>query len=152
MINEVDLAYLARLFDGEGSFVINRVIYKWKKTPFFYGQAYICNTNLELINWLKSRFNGRAHITHKKNPKHKQVYKFNFLLRGRIKLLKAVLPFLIIKKKQAELVLELWKHIFRFRRRPGFYILPSKEIEARQRLYNKIKVLNRRGINVTDYD
>lgn len=100
--------YLAGLVDGEGTLCINY------RTPdpkhggaVFFSQIVIYNTSVPLMKWLIKNAGGRYYLRSKTNYSRKPQYawfpsgkknKENFLL--------GIMPYLVIKREQAELLLE----------------------------------------------
>lgn len=91
-----ELAYLAGIFDGEGTVTVRTV--KSRE----YGGVAVSNTDRALIKWL-ARFGGG--VTVNRHPKtDTQVCYSWYLSRSddTIDFLEALLPFLIIKKERAQ--------------------------------------------------
>jgi hypothetical protein len=97
MMLETEKAYIAGLLDGEGHITIQTSYSGQKCMPIRIG---ISNNNLDLLSWVKERFGGTF---------MQRRDKCNTLKWGDKKsaenLLKAVLPYLILKKRQAEIML-----------------------------------------------
>jgi hypothetical protein len=105
------LAYVAGLFDGEGSIVIGvskPSIRNKQKSPSHWLQVGITNTSKELIVWLKDSFGGHisdnSHSPSRKKQRPCWAWRVNS--HEACKFLKSILPFLKVKKKQAELAIE----------------------------------------------
>lgn len=112
------LAYLAGIIDGEGCFTIYKVNpakYNRFRSIQYRASLTISNTKKELMEWLDKKF---ANMNHK----HKQMRRFSqknhkiydrmiyeWTLQGYrlMDLCKQVLPYLVLKKKQCELVIKL---------------------------------------------
>ena len=112
-------AYAAALMDGEGSFSITHGTGKskaGKPYPLFDSKVTISNTSLDLMEWLKNTFGGTyflsvTHISKKARANGqkslKPCYRWiankyalqEWFTRG-------IYPYLIIKKRQAEVALE----------------------------------------------
>lgn len=104
-LSETDRAYFAGLIDGEGSIGL----YKDKKTGIFSPTVTITNTYKPVLRWAQ-RILGMGNLTESKRRKpnlnHKTGYKIEFRrLSGILSLLKAVLPYLRIKRRQAKSLL-----------------------------------------------
>lgn len=119
------LAYFAGLLDGEGCLHVcdkkkckrkSRGIRKtsriWRDRVNFSTALTIANCNLEVLEWLVENFGGFIQ-THKKKFKEHWDWKRTWHIRPIqiYPILKLVLPYLIIKKKQAILMLEARKII-----------------------------------------
>lgn len=114
------LAYLAGLLDGEGCFHICDKVIKprksrgirktkkvWNARTNFSLMITICNTNLEVLNWLKDVFGGFVYIAKKPGKPGWDIKKAWHMPCGPSRqILEAVLPYLIIKKNQAKLMIE----------------------------------------------
>lgn len=91
-----ELAYIAGLFDGEGSvsFIWNASRKNGKK----YGRlrAKITNTDLAVLRWVQHRFGGA--ICKKKPTGGKQAYDLVFSCQKARNFLQAICPYLQIKK------------------------------------------------------
>lgn len=97
------LAYLAGIFDGEGHFSI--VLYRALRKHFpIVG---VMNTDEGLMQWLSENYGGA--IYHRKSPSNKAHWKARFEWRiysaAIDRLIPAMLPFMVIKRRQAELLL-----------------------------------------------
>ena len=91
---KIKLAYLAGLFDGGGCLRIN----KEKRV-----EITITNTDLEVISWIKEEFGGRITTQDRKEYGWKICYKVEIKkTKDVFKLLNALLPYLITKRKKAE--------------------------------------------------
>lgn len=151
--SENDWAYVAAMVDGEGSLSLTMTYIKDRKGnpyPAFDCKTDISNTSKELMDWIQSRFGGKVYLSVKHISKKarangqkslKPCYRWycdgqdhqeDFVLR--------IIPFLVIKKEQAKIVLEY----VRLRRngRKG-------QREKRLELHFKMKALNKVGESVT---
>ena len=135
-------AYIAGLMDGEGTIRINRVT--WSKHPNwnirYSGAISIGMTDQKAIELFVELFGSKMRI--ERVPNRKVIYRWG--TSGNIvvpKILKQFLPYLRVKKKQAELVIKYCENCMRkgFQKSDG---LPKKELQWREALYNKVKNLN----------
>ena len=98
-------AYLAGLIDGEGSIYIS--VDKRHHTIFHFLEVSISNTARSLIDWLLNEFGGTEKLSGsaRRNECPEQ---WVWVIRGyrAEPYLKAVLPYLVIKHRQAHLALE----------------------------------------------
>ncbi len=93
--------YLAGIIDGEGTLTID------SKKGNFNAKISIVTTNSELANWLREKL--KTPVTVSKNKKHPEYRdKYEFFIHGyKTKpFLKKILPFLIVKKRNAKLLIE----------------------------------------------
>ena len=141
---EIEKAYLAGIIDGEGSIGI----YKWKnprarKNPFYRARMRITNTNKKLIDLIVNKLqNQKGYIVAKRENRIKNRKTCYELELGEIltkKLLKEVLPYLVIKKKHAENVLKLKENYSHNR-------LTQTELQRREKIYLEQKKLYYRGL------
>jgi len=143
VVSDTDWAYTAALMDGEGSFTISKVIGKSTAgNPYnaFDCKVMISNTSEVLMNWIISRFGGaiRLSIKHiskkaKANGQKSQKPCYRWTVEkyeNQEDFLKYILPYLVIKKEQAEVALE--------------YVQMLGQINPKHRLelYRKMKALN----------
>ena len=138
-------AYLAGLLDGEGCFTITGF---WKKrlpapkTPegalhyFKMGLTIILyNTDVRVMKWLVQHFGGTYYVHHpSKQPNHKTGYSWHPKgAKNKELMILATLPYLIIKREQAQISLE-------YLRMDG-----ARNIERRLELRDRLQSLNGHG-------
>jgi hypothetical protein len=105
------MAYLAGLIDGEGSFIIKRSMAKQgKKCRRGFQRRYIltiANTSKELLTEVQERLGYGNLVEHKQNQKHPN-WKTGYTLRfyeGKLReLIPQVMPFLILKQNEAQII------------------------------------------------
>jgi hypothetical protein len=125
-----DLAYIASIIDGEGSIFC---VYD-NKCPFkpFRFRVSVGMTDQGIINWLYETTKlGYVcdNSSHKKNKKHKVAYQWKLNLNDGAILLSNILPYLKIKKHQAEAFL---------------YYYNDQEVNVY--IGERLRDLNRRGV------
>src|SRR3990167_1487725 len=139
-------SYLAGIIDGEGTIRIGCA--RHKKWNIRYSAAMsVGMTNEEIIDLLVKCFGSKKRI--ERVPNRKLIYRWGTSGNKTIPtILKQFLPYLIVKKKQAELVIRFCeeRQTTGFRRNKG---LPKKELQRRERLYLKVKALNAVGAAAT---
>jgi len=106
-VSEIDKARLAAYIDGEGTIYINVAtgLHGRHKTPQYRLSVVISNTDHRLMNWLKSTFDGSVYYVKYEKSKHlgkKPIMRWQMNERMAETLLKACLPYMIMKKAQAE--------------------------------------------------
>ena len=140
----IELAYIAGFVDGEGCIGIYKRNYPNKPNwaPRYYTQVFIVNTDKNILKWIETFFVGTMHKKKKYNIKHRQG--FVFYIRGNETplFLKAILPYLKIKKEQAKLVLDFHQKIKKVKGAFGRQMLDEKEIKKREQFYQKSLKLN----------
>lgn len=138
-LTDRQIGYFAGIIDGEGHIRIVRSI---QRTGNYYAPFIgITNTCQPLIDKCMDIFkSGRFHAEKKKRPNHKIKLVYNIAsVKGVKQILTQILDELVVKRKQAELVLEF---IRLKESKTGYGVLP-REIE----LFEEVKRLNRRGNN-----
>lgn len=136
MSDKAKYGYLAGIIDGEGCITIGA----GRRNDCINYNAIILvqNTSKELIDWLQKYFGGYVYLSKKETDKNKAAWMWRITKQKEVELiLLAVLPYLVIKREQAKILL-------------SFVRLPSgKNPEVRGKLYNQIRLLNTRGKSVT---
>ena len=125
--------------------------------PVFSESVLFAQVKPEITMLLKATFGGSYGIQKPGTPRSKPIYKWHITDKQAIAMVKAILPYLRIKKPQAELLLKLraLKEIpkitsgtFTMRNRWGKVIdmprriVDPKVIQAKERLFNEVKSLN----------
>ena len=162
MRNETILAYLAGFIDGEGSLMIRknnyRVInpkYGDCKNPQYSPRVGVKNTREEPLILLKETFGGYLQKDKKIYPSisgfksNKPIYVYSAEHNIAYLVVETLLPYLIIKKKQAEVILELRETKKeatknRYKNNAEFHGKPYRQesILKFEQLYNEVKILN----------
>ena len=107
MQSKTQLAYLAGIIDGEGTFYIGTSLTK----NFFVKyncRVYVVNTDEKLIDWLIENFGGLKY-TRKSTKKWKTRFEWILDKQKIPPIINSLLPYLIIKKKHAEVMLKFIK-------------------------------------------
>lgn len=105
----IDKKYIAGFIDGEGYIsVVRHKDIRLNKGYTLFPIFRITNSNKEALEKINEFIKGDIRSNGKdKNPNHKQVYRIEVIKLERIKdILKKIEPYLIIKKQQAELMLD----------------------------------------------
>jgi hypothetical protein len=113
-LTEVELAYIAGLFDGEGWLCLTFHKYKTSAGEGSYRLPVpsfgIANKNREVLDWIRQRIGYGALNGHEN--KYGEVVKLTFNGSKRANdFLPKMMPFLRIKKREAEIVLEAARYI-----------------------------------------
>lgn len=114
------LAYIAGLFDGEGCIVIV------EDYPSFYVRTQVTNTNKEVLDLLQENFKGC--ICKHKEENRRDYYVWQASCGVAILFLKAIYPFLRIKKEKARLAIEFEKG-----RKKREYPVSKEELKRRRK-------------------
>ena len=138
-----DLAYIAAMIDGEGTVGIYR---KYPQKPThkmrYLERVAISNSCTEVLDYIQQFFPGCVAKNKRYSDLHKPMFRLEYhVLRVR-PILEACLPYMIIKKKQAEMVLAYRDNIVI----DQFHNLPQKELEKREWYYQELKKLNKTGV------
>ncbi len=137
------LPWVGGFFDGEGAVVILKLKGKGMRAPRYQLGTRVGNTNRAVIEWLRETFNGgisTQYLTGPKKPCH------HWIAGGptAAKFLKQILPYLKLKRKQAELGLQLQDRIKQWPERQYRSLSPG-EISERETIYQQLKILNGKG-------
>ena len=149
MIN-LDLAYIAGFLDGDGSIMILTQKKSDMKSPYFVLTITIANTNEKVLFWLKKKIGGNLTTPKNRNIKSKIIgWKKIQMWRIREKraenLVRQLLPYLIIKIKQAKLALKFQRYRCNLPKH-GCKGRTIQELKFLKKYQDKMKSLNRRGI------
>ena len=154
MPTETEISYLAGIIDGEGYIGIDSS-YKRKNKPHNYQvRIGIANTNIKLLNWVKSIFGGWVGKKGKpKKSNHKQSYEWRLQAKKAEEIIKMIYPYLIIKKEQATIALKFRDTFGRtdsviYIHKKGRFInsFPNPDlIPIRENLRKELLALNQRG-------
>jgi LAGLIDADG DNA endonuclease family protein len=116
---ELSLEYIAGFFDGEGSIGLypERCKRKYGIYRHYRFSVSLGNSDPIVPLYLKARFGGSVHhYERSKKMKNRQdAWLWNMSSKRAAEFLRAILPFLVVKKAQAEVVLEYYAQ----RPRPG---------------------------------
>lgn len=148
IIKNIDLAYIAGLFDGEGSISLARLGHKvWSKRSDFSLTVRIHNTRKDVLEWVSQTVGGKVYVASNHPPNgYNKVYQWLMTGPTSIKLLIQLKPFIKIKNQQIEVAIafQQTKEIVGAKRqfRKG---VPQDITEQRFALYEQLKALNRKG-------
>ncbi len=135
-LSEPEKAYIAGIIDGEGYISMHYKNFSKSRVKDLKLVLIIVNTNKDLINYIKSKLiNGSAILRRNKIPHRKDSWRFVTSQIVAKEIIKAVYPYLIIKRKQADLALSFMENRF-------------KGVEEQMEYKKKFLILNRRGKEV----
>ena len=135
-MTEQELAYIAGLFDAEGCVHIGRQHYAHlgrKPNHVLYVQ--IANGNRPVLAWIKREFTGCIGST--KKGSYSPTYHLTLSARRAEKFIRAILPFLSVKKMQAEEGLR-----FQDKKREKPFFVDQEVLSARDETAKLISFLN----------
>ena len=141
-MQETDRAYVAGFIDGEGCIYACKI--KTRNSYTINGKIIIGCTNKESIEKIHQMVenNGSRNITqHKQKPNWKPMFRLELPQQKGARLLQQLLPYLIIKKKQAELFIELAN--LKSKSKP----FKKYKEERQEEIIKEFKELNKRGVN-----
>ena len=106
-MDDLDLAYIAGFFDGEGSITIsNRVASSCRSlSPNHTVTVSVGNTDPTVVSILHKEFGGSLSFAKAKRENHKDIYQWQISARGACVFLSAIRPFLKMKHKQADIAI-----------------------------------------------
>ena len=135
-MEEKVLSYMAGIVDGEGCIAINGSEHKQQLV------VTVANSNEPLIRWIALHFGGHTNINYSENEKHRNSYCWRLYGHQTEGFLKSILPYLIVKKSQAELVLEFLKILSPA---GGRTLVTDEFWMIRDGFIQQLKQLNKRG-------
>jgi len=133
--NRNTLQYFAGFFDADGHVCITK-----SKHNGHVLKIGVTNTNLEIIEIFKDRFNGHIKRYVPKNSNWKVRYDWVATSKFAVEALKKLYPFLGIKKDRAKIALKFSELITKSKR------VDSDNLKAREKFYLEMKSLNKRGL------
>jgi hypothetical protein len=139
------LGYIAGLIDGEGHIGITSSFDKKKsKNPSHAARVVVTNCDARLVQWLhRSVGGGLVEVDHKQRDRWRTCYRWVLNGQNAEDMLRAVMSYLVIKREQAEIVLQLRATGRGAWRGRG---LASEVVAEREALKVQINLLNKRGV------
>ncbi|MDP3769264.1 MAG: hypothetical protein Q8S13_14725, partial [Dehalococcoidia bacterium] len=130
-------AYIAGIIDGEGCVRIASFTH-------FAMVIFVVNTHLGLLEWLRGKLGGSLNELRNRPDGQKQVWRWNASTLRAISILRLVIDDMIVKRRQAEIMLAFYDAIPVYKEtHPGGISLPLGEPLAS--LYAELRALNHRG-------
>lgn len=145
-LSEAQKAWLAALIDGEGTISIWRERRPKNRSGVRYkAVVLVTNTNLALLDALYQCVDGYActHNARRANKKHKATFAVYVSRRAIRSLLEQIKPYLVAKRKQADLVLEFCRVM------EATPMRASQNHDIFETLCAECQRLNQRGIPAT---
>ena len=147
--------WMAGFMDGEGLITIGKQIRRNRPSPAFRAYAGACNTNRRVLEIFPEYYGGKIYRVNEKRTdemggKWADQYQWYCPISSTKRFLLDILPYLRLKKKQAILVLEFIQNKKAFARgkrmgRGGSSPLTQEEIDFRERLRRRVRLLNKKG-------
>lgn len=161
-MKKTDIAYIAGVMDSDGYFTIKKSTYgmrrfKDRRNPDYSEKCGIKQVQPQAIKLIYENFGGYYRIEKSSSKNGKPLNSITLQNRKADTFIKTILPYLRIKKRQAQILLKLrqsinkgktekgisyhkdrWGNITRFIR----YRVSSKEIQYRENLIKEVKSLN----------
>ena len=143
LLSPVQFSYIAGIIDGEGYIGLTRYRKNYHFPWSYCAQCHVVNTNKDLLIWLYDSTRVGSIVPHSesKKPQHKPAYKWRLQTKEIIPFLEGVKPYLVIKGRQAEILI-----IYIRETRHDGRVLSDVEIERKLDLYHEITALNERGL------
>jgi len=139
----VDLAWLGGFIDGEGYLGITKSIKRDRKKLRFALSPTIAiyNTKREIMTWISETYGFRIKVySRDRRPQYRDEYHCRISgLENQFKFLRSILPYLKLKRKQAELLIEF----IELRLSVDYRHTPYQE--RCFEIYEELKKLNRKG-------
>lgn len=145
-LSEVEKAYLAGIIDGEGSICLARQFAKRSHGRYIYPTVRIANTKKILFEWIQVRVDLKGTFYESNGCLH-----ICWTGKQAIAILKEVLPYFVIKRKQADVVLGMDKMNKEAKEKAGGNFghgrpIPEYVIKERLLAFEEVKALNARGL------
>jgi len=139
ILDSCQLAYFAGFFDGEGCIF-----------PHISGRTIhlvVCNTKPKVLYELQKRLGGKIRYNHPSRVEEKTVYRWGaFNHKDCLNILRRLYPYLILKKEQARIAIELLENIPKGIQGRGLSSeLREQEWERRKPLLALLKEMNKKG-------
>lgn len=110
----VSLEYVAGFFDGEGTVLIQKASAKSHSGARYWLVISLYNTHKGVMDKIQKVIGGHV-IFHAGGAVRKQHYRLALYTRQAYHLLKSLLPYLVVKKKQAEIAIAFAEYTTKFR-------------------------------------
>ena len=139
-----NIIWAAGFLDGEGTFTIKRVRYIRNKSKLYYQPYISCAQTIrgiKAIERLRQLFGGHIYRYHEKRNRFDTVT-WATVSRDSEQVIKMLLPHLLLKKKQAKILLEFYDLM-----EPRYknYRLRDEDYDLREKLYWKLRKFNVKG-------
>ncbi|MBI4789606.1 MAG: hypothetical protein HY782_21460 [Chloroflexi bacterium] len=144
-------AYLAGMFDGEGSIMI------FKSPPRGHGKSAVyrlmvgmTSTNLAVLEFARKHYGGLIGGPYVRGERWRPSYRWQMYDNDSITFLQEIEPYIQAKRDQIRLAFEFRERILNCRTQSlgkgyGSQQMTDDEMVARDALYQRMKLLNQRG-------
>jgi hypothetical protein len=153
-LSDMDLAYVAGLFDGEGCVSIRRYFKSNNKSrkpcEMYTLWVQVTNADPRLVYPLKDQFNGSVHVTKHKSPNQRDTHVWICTSRNALEFLKAIRPWLIAKADQADIAIAFQEAKFRHGG-SGKTRVTEEYRDRERRQFAEVTALKVRTFNPTDF-
>jgi hypothetical protein len=140
-VTDTDRAYLAGILDGEGAIMLCAR----SKAQGWHLRVEVTNCDRRMLDWLAERWGGKPRVTWRNEaivrPNWRTKYSWARDARSAVPVLFDALPYLVIKKRHAEVALEFAATMKNVGRRGH----TEEVLAVRRRLVAEMKTLNRKG-------
>jgi len=138
-----NIIYLSGIVDGDGCISIGRQMFSVENYGY-YQRIQVINTNIILIEWLVENFGGKVPKVRHGRRNHKSRYDWQLSGFSSYKLTSKVLPYLVVKREQAECAVLLYNRVSKFWY-GGSKPMPDYKRKLAEELYQRCRKLNKRG-------
>lgn len=144
MTQEEQKSYIAGLFDGDGCITIRKYFPKKMKSPSYCTHISLINCNKSVLLFLKKQFGGCVTLLNRNgNPLWNNCYQFQIHSDKGISFIKFFYNFLVIKQKQASLIIEFQKEMGSVGRKYGVRGLPVDVLSSREKYKKQLSLLKK---------
>ena len=126
-MKNTDLAYMAGFFDGEGS--VGIYVKSYAKNQY-YMKCSLTQAGEFLPNLMKFHFGGRTYSAGRREIRYKDQWEWKIYGHQAKEFLKAIVPYLKIKRAEAELAIEFQGSMSRRKGLP--HLLGDEELAVRE--------------------
>lgn len=141
-------AYLAGLLDADGCISVNARTDAHTGRRSYASRVFVANADKALMNWLVAEFDGNINLSNQNAPAHHRTM-YRWIVYGLQSgpILEAVLPYLRVKARQAELALRFIETLQPPIANGGVRVakLSKDTIKLREHIVLQLKRMNRRG-------
>lgn len=147
-MNELTIAYLAGIIDGEGCVSIQRGKNPSNKYAYYSPVLSVNMVDEKPIKLLESTFGGTSSLRQSVGIGRKAQWRWSLPISSMVEVLQLLLPYLQVKEKQALLVINFclnWENHSKVKgiwRTKGIIVCSPEVVSERERYYSKMKELN----------